>query len=89
MFDDSPAGKPSNERFEYRETQATNKKKRARIDEVSEKGSSDGHWLLGNDESSNREFKVRIVERLTFLEHKLNGSQQCAPSKVSNKELLY
>ena len=30
--------------------------------------------LLNKDEESNREFKVRIVERLTFLESKLHNN---------------
>ena len=32
--------------------------------------------LLNKDEESNREFKVRIVERLTFLEQKLHSSTE-------------
>lgn len=48
------------------------KKKRARNDEVTD-SSNGASWLLSKDEVDNREFKVRIVERLTYLERRLNN----------------
>lgn len=58
--------------FEYKEREGVNlKKKRARNDQVEE--GSGSQWLLGKNEQSSREFKVRIVERLTYLEQKLNN----------------
>jgi len=43
-------------------------KKRARVDGVGD------NWLLSPEEESSREFKVRIVERLTIMERRLLGS---------------
>ena len=47
------------------------KKKRARNDEVAD-SLNGASWLLSKEEVDNREFKVRIVERLTYLERRLN-----------------
>lgn len=66
--------------FEFKEKTVKNlKKRKARNDNLDDTTTqSESQWLLNKDEGSNREFKVRIVERLTFLEQKLNGSN--APS---------
>lgn len=44
------------------------RKKRTKNDQLRD----DSSWLLEKEEESSREFKVRIVERLTFLERRLN-----------------
>jgi hypothetical protein len=56
-------------RFEYRAREpVTQQKKRARIEGVGD------NWLLSPEEESSREFKVRIVERLTVMERRLLGT---------------
>jgi len=49
------------------------KKKRTKNDSLRDHTDGVDSWLLGKDERSSREFKVRIVERLTYLERRLNG----------------
>lgn len=57
------------------------RKKRGKNDLFEDQASNSGSWILGNEEESNREFKVRIVERLTYLERKLNGNEGDALSE--------
>jgi hypothetical protein len=63
----------SDHKFEYRSRdQGGAKKKRTKPDQIADDENSD--WLLSKAEGNSREFKVRIVERLTYLERRLNGN---------------